>query len=90
MAWQTWVILALIALSYYQYAYPESSHKRLEAVWGKVEDFVGARTTPKEEEKDSICPDVDNKVCGSDGNTYKNMCEAALAGILQATSGECE
>lgn len=41
------------------------------------------------EEEGCNCPDVYVPVCGVDGNTYPNACEAECAGVFDYTAGEC-
>ena len=40
-------------------------------------------------ESSSDCPDTDFPVCGDDGLTYKNACEARKAQITEYSIGQC-
>lgn len=89
MGWQIWVIIALLALSFYQYNSPEKANAQLQPLWGPVKDFIGNNNPIKGSNKSSLCPDTNEPVCGENGQTYNNICEAALADVLKVTPGAC-
>jgi len=91
MGWQTWVIIGLLVLSYLQYTNAEKTNNFIKPVWGKVHDFLD-KNNPLSGGSVTVstvqCPDYEEPVC-ADGKTYKNSCEAAVAGKTEVTPGVC-
>ena len=58
--------------------------------------LAGCQSTPDDgaiqggqtQGKECVCPAVIEPVCGSDGQTYQNACQAACAGV-EARPGAC-
>lgn len=45
---------------------------------------------PKLEPRDCVCPHVYDPVCGVNGTTYGNGCEAGCVGVEIAHKGRCD
>ena len=83
-----WIIIILLIVSYFQYSNPIKTNSMLNPVWGTVKDYVDNNNLLKRNFT-GACPDVAEVVCGNNGISYKNSCEAALAGILEVSPGAC-
>jgi hypothetical protein len=54
-------------------------------VCGRVADAAGTcRKRPQ------VCPMIHAPVCGCDGKTYGNACQASAAGVSVSAQGECK
>lgn len=56
---------------------------------------VGISCTKEDEcienrKEDCFCADIYLPVCGCNDITYSNACQAACAGIIDYTTGECQ
>jgi Kazal-type serine protease inhibitor-like protein len=55
----------------------------IEAICGAADATGTCEATPE------VCTDIFAPVCGCDGNTYPNACNANVAGVSVASEGEC-
>jgi len=88
------IIGVLVILSLWQYASPDKSQEFLEPYLGGIVDFVDFKNPFKskvinETTEDSCAVHRIDKVCGSNGITYDNICYGILADVWQFTPGDC-
>ena len=86
MAWYWWLILGLLALSYFQFYNPDKANSMLDPAYGKLNEYVNK--IPFIGNSTSKCGTDYNPVCGNN-ITYNNPCMAGLEGITTVTAGAC-
>lgn len=84
-----WILIGMIILSWYFYKEPQKTHDFVKPVYGIVDSWLtdGKNISPPAA---NPCPATIDPVCGSDGNTYNNICLATVANVLQVTPGACK
>ena len=85
------IIIILVGLSFYQFAYPEKSKETLEPVWGSLSQSAKNFSLFNKDNSTNefTCPENFNPVCGTNGITYDNTCFAMLDDMLDVVVGEC-
>jgi len=88
------IIGVLVILSLWQYASPDKSQEFLEPYYESIVEFVDFKNPIKgevinETAEDKCATHAIDKVCGSNGITYDNMCYGVLDDIYKFTPGEC-
>jgi len=88
---QTWFIIGLVALSWFQYTYPETANPLVGKAWDIVNNLWQSKVPNMGNNgaDTSACSDTVEQVCGSNGVTYDNICKAALNDILEVEMGAC-
>lgn len=89
------IILVLIAIVGALVIFPKNVDPRSRASEAKPTPTmvkISPSPTPTEvlRKPETVCTDLYSPICGRDGKTYSNACEANLQGVIIASEGACK
>jgi hypothetical protein len=89
------ILLVLIAVVGALVFFPQNTDNRSKASEPKSTPTMVKLASPTPVSKpvkksETVCTDLYMPVCGRDGQTYGNSCEANLKGVIVASQGACK